>query len=308
MVNPVNVEAAEVKSCPPERVGAPAKEENARLSVFADLIGTWKGQGYNLIPLPVNQIQDQDKGARFKDIFRVEAQHYRDEITFNWVGCTANRGNGQPDQFAKTLAYHQKVTVDNDGRSIPIHEENGMILVLEPQSSTDGFTVARLASVPHGDSVLAMGNAAIVSNQRPKFPPLDSRPIKHEDGLVDTNPDYFKPYIEANDGLGLTAAEVQNPNLLLEKFVQAQASKGHRITKTATLELSTNNSGGISNIPFLDHAENLDVPRMDFTIWIEHVKDSQGQVSAQLQYSQNTLLDFQDFIWPHIDVSSLVKQ
>ena len=227
---------------------------------------------------------------------------------FDLVGCVPNRGNGRPDQFAKALEYHQKVTADIDGRPTPIHEENGMILVLEPMSSTDGFMVARLGSIPHGDSVLAMGSPATFSNKRPEFPKLDSRPIKNEDGQVDDNPEYLQPYVEANEGLGLTEEEIQNPNLLLDKFVRDQASKGRRITQTATIELSTKNSGGISNIPFLNDADNLDVPQMDFTIWIEQVKDRNGQISSQLQYSENTLLDFKGFIWPHIDVSSLVKQ
>ena len=44
-INPGDATAVEIKACPPERIGAPAQEESARLSVFADLIGSWKGQG-----------------------------------------------------------------------------------------------------------------------------------------------------------------------------------------------------------------------------------------------------------------------
>lgn len=307
--NPSDAHAVEVKVCPPERIGAPAKEEDARLSVFTELLGTWKGHGYNLIPLPVNGSSPDE--ARFEDVFRVEAQSYEDEITFDLVGCVPNRGNAQPDQFAKAIAYQQTVTVNKGGIVVPIHEENGMLLVLEPDASTapDQFTVARLASVPHGDAILAMGQHAKMTRSAPKFPILDSRPINNDNGKPDDNPAYLKPYIEANQSLELTPEEIQNPNLLLEHFVEEQATQGRVITQTAKVELSTKNDGYIANIPFLSNAEtSLDVPGLDFTIWIEQVEDSNGQKSAQLQYSQNSLLDFQGFIWPHIDVSSLTKQ
>lgn len=314
MIHPGSAHALEVKACPPERLGAPASEEDQRLSVFADLLGDWKGEGYNLIPLPVNDSSPQVD--IFSNVFRLEAQKYQDELTFELVGCVPNRGNGikpgigKVDQFAKAIEYHQKVTVTKDGLVTPIHEENGMLLVLEPDSTTapDEFTVARLASVPHGNSILAMGKHAAITEGPPTFAAIDSRPIKN--GTPDTNSAYLAPYKSANAGLDLPRGAVQNPNLILEEAVANGEKSGRHIVQTATVELSTNNDGHISNVPFLADANaNLDVPSMDFVIWIEQVVDENtGQKLSQLQYSQNTLLDFNGLQWPHIDLSTLVKQ
>lgn len=289
-----------------DRLGAAtANDETERLSIFADLLGDWKGHGYNLIALPTN---DE------KTAFRVAAQLYDETLTFELVGCVPNRGNNGPDQFTKAIQYHEIVTTDNNGIITPIHEENGMLLLLEPDSSaTPGnLTVARLGSVPHGDSVLALGKHAIISQGEPEFPVQDSRPIEFGGKRTQHNSSYLDPYAQANLPLGLTKEETRDPNLLLKKFIDEQDAAGRHITQTATVELSTDNAGHISNIPFLagvkTSGQAIDVPKMDFTIWLEQVESEDGQTFAQLQYSQNTILDFGKIKWPHIDVASLVKQ
>lgn len=86
---PQNTESIEVKACSPnpsQQLSLPEEEQKARLPVFIELLGTWKGRGYNLIPLPVNSFSHKDKtvfnAPDGKDIFRVKAQFYNDEITF----------------------------------------------------------------------------------------------------------------------------------------------------------------------------------------------------------------------------------
>jgi len=69
--------------------------------------------------------------------------------------------------------------------------------------------------------------------------------------------------------------------------------------------------GGTSNIAFLQGAgggPNANTAEVDATFWIEIVREANGAIKHQLQYSQTVLLNFNGLSWPHVTVATLVKQ
>jgi hypothetical protein len=110
----------------------------------------------------------------------------------------------------------------------------------------------------------------------------------------------------------IDASFVRNPNLYLERDIQALTQKKqslqNQITATFIISATLDNppNGGIINMPFLSN--NTKVTRFDATLWIESIKQDDGQPFMQLQYSQKVILDFGDIEWPHISVATLIKQ
>ena len=150
----------------------PAKRGDAALGPLKRLPGVWKsqGRGWNMIALPFAT----EPGSPAD--FRLLLNQYNEELKFELVDkAIPNRGihkNGiavEADQFLVALDYeqtiHQVAAVDSpvSGKAgapnLAIHHEPGLWLSLTNEVS-DGFDVARLATIPHGDSVLALGKSA----------------------------------------------------------------------------------------------------------------------------------------------------
>jgi hypothetical protein len=82
------------------------------------------------------------------------------------------------------------------------------------------------------------------------------------------------------------------------------------------LQVSTQNSGGMSNIASLQPSSseiNVIPTEFDAIFWLETLQDGSGNTFRQLQYSQRVLLEFpvqqdqpgQTIVWPHINVNTL---
>jgi len=187
-------------------------------------------------------------------------------------------------------------------------------------------TIARLGSIPHGDSLLAQGGAFAVPSG-PVFATLSSLPTDSATGAVKGSP-YTDPYTNP-DALppNFKPSILLNPNLAL-----AEDIVGQTIIHTVVLIVSTNavnlttptagdpndpNPGGtlisippptgaIANIPFV--TANANATKLDATFWIETVQQADGSTFQQLQYTQTVMLSFLGIDWPHIAVATLVKQ
>jgi hypothetical protein len=176
----------------------------------------------------------------------------------------------------------------------PLHLETGMWLLLDDQG-----TVARQASIPHGDVVLAIGTATTESGA-PSIPALSTLP----DAGPKTPLGYTDVYLRPVDGFSPgDANEVLRVALVDQKIV-----------KTTTLPVSTD-GGGIANIPFVTANANATAFRCAY--WIETVEDPITRTQfSQLQYSQQTNLEFlpqfgnpgELIMWPHVNVNTLLKQ
>ena len=295
------------------------------LGPLQELPGTWVGVGYNMIEIPnMNQAKPGPPPA---DEFRLTLNNTSETITFTSIdGEIINRGNAQGDIAYLGLHYLQQVADVNlpHGQN-GIHLETGLFLNLP--AGTDPAvqpTVARLGSIPHGDSLLAQGSFFTVEGG-PQFgtPATDPTPFTIVDGkrVNVTNAAYLALLENAIPPNGIDKPVILNPNLLLE-----DAIRGQNIIETVVILLDANPiqgvcnpnaltaTGGITNIPFV----NVNANANSFTaiFWIETVQNPDGSKFLQLQYTQTVILEFPvfagsqvlDIRWPHISVATLRKK
>ena len=120
---------------------------------------------------------------------------------------------------------------------------------------------------------------------------------------------------------GVTQQMVRNPNSVIQAALQASL-QGTTMKNRTFIQISTKHTpikgGGTANTAFL--AASTDQPNsppdgnancvdVEATFWIEKIAGTGGQPDKlQLQYTQLVNLDFNGLRWPHITVSTLVKQ
>lgn len=326
--------------------GAPPPQ---KLGPLEQLLGIWtgKGTGWNMIALPFQNAPSPPAGFKF----RLLMNQYDEELQFTFVDDNVpNRGLsrlGDPDfdQFVVTLDYQQKIAqvVAEDrppsgeagGLGLPIHHEPGLWLYMKNRRSKNDqikgdevtevmIDVARLASIPHGNSVLAVGKSELHDGM-PEIPPVSGLPSGRFEDV--RTPDYdFKsdPYLEpyhhyiANPFMGNVAAPGFpgfNPADMNE--ILRFANQGVNVVRTTTLTVdTTRKTGGITNAPFT--VREAEPVSMKSTFWIQELeeKDEAGKPRLRLQYSQVVMLHFfhpreDEFpglaVWPHISIATLEK-
>ncbi|SED74214.1 hypothetical protein SAMN05519104_4243 [Rhizobiales bacterium GAS188] len=268
------------------RLSSSLAHVNDTLGPLADLLGTWVGnKGYNMVAVP---FPTQGPAP-----FTLLVRPYLETITFSPIGAKVpNRRAGGID-FVVGVMYEQR-NIDI-ATNQPLHVENGMLLLLDQASKKN--SVARLASVPHGDSVLAIGDWGRV-DRAPIFPPIWSLPS-------DQDPAHLRQYESART--------VQFNPRMPEATLYSEIV-GQHILHTTFINLSTAGGGGIVNIPFIEKQANA--VQFDCNFWIETIEDpsNPGHSFQQLQYGQTTFIEFPDRPnaprrrWPHININTLVKQ
>lgn len=326
------------------------------LGPLENLVGVWigRGTGWNMIALPFQDAPAPPAGFKF----RLLMNQYDEELRFTFVDDDVpNRGLKRPDtddsdQFVVTLDYQQKIaqvaaedrpkSKDLAGKAgLPIHHEPGLWLYEKNRTSKDDqiqgadvsevkLDVARLASIPHGNSVLAVGTSAVHKGM-PEIPPISGLPSgRFEDVLT---PDYdfrdakkpdpylepYRHYIE-NPFMGTAAGVPGFPGFSPADMNQILrfANRGVKIVRTTTLTVdSTRKSGGIRNVPF--SVREAEPVSMKSTFWIQELaeKDKKtGKPKLRLQYSQVVMLNFfrpredefpERAVWPHISIATLEK-
>ncbi|SMP54363.1 heme-binding protein [Noviherbaspirillum suwonense] len=319
------------------------------LGPLQNLLGIWtaNGTGWNMIALPFHNSLPSPAGFKF----RVLMNQYNEELRFTFVDDDVpNRGllrSGDPnfDQFVVTVDYQQKiaqvvaedrpVSDDAGGTGLPIHHEPGLWLYMKNRRSKDDrirdntvtedeIDVARLASIPHGNSVLALGKSELHKGM-PAIPPISGLPLGRFEDVSTPDYDfksdpYFAPYKHYIDNPfmgnvtvpGFPGFSPDDMNKIL-RF----ANQGVNIVKTTTLTVdSTRRTGGITNAPF--SVREAEAVSMKSTFWIQELAevDQFGNPKLRLQYSQVVMLDFfhprEDEspgrnAWPHISVATLEK-
>lgn len=290
------------------RAGAPLAVQVPRFGPLADLAGTWVGSGFNLISRP-----GKDVGLPF--VLQVNAT--KEVLTFDPIHAQIiNRGSEQGDLTLFAVPYSQLI---NDAvTSGLLHAERGMWLNVPPTRDHPAPppTVVRLATIPHGDSVVAQGTSVTV--RRPMISPVSPAPFTPEgDDPTQGTPvggGYFPPPFQPPQtvtGALPPGFDITNPNAALTSVIE-----GQNITNTVVLEVSTTTQpqpgdlsgpfgGGILNIPFV--TVNANAVAMKATFWIETVEPPHAEPFLQLQYTQTVILSFIGINWPHISVATLVK-
>lgn len=280
------------------------------LGPLKDLAGTWTGTGFNTIWRPFFAVP-KPKEDEF-----LELNLTTETVEFTAIsGPIPNRGFLQPDINMFGLTYLQQISDKVVGGGL--HIEPG-IWATVPQTTNPAEppTVVRMASIPHGTTILAQGLAHAIAGP-PTFPAININPIPVHGPAVPfeqqnlSHPSAFRS--PPNQIVGITQAMVDNPNSVL-----AAAIVGQTITSTMVLQVSTApprpiTGGGTSNTSFLVGAAagpNADATLVTSTFWIETVKGAPGHPDfMQLQYSQNVMLKFDDgILWPHVTVGTLQKK
>ena len=294
------------------RAAPPHNAVRPQLGALADLPGTWVGKGFNIVALPAKH---ENK------IFRLMLNATTEFITFTLIGGPIpDRGFLQDDISFVGVHYFQQV-VDR-ATSAGLHLEPGMWLNLPATTAPlQPATVARLSTIPHGDSLLAQGPSFSVVGG-PKIDTVSTLPFRLDQTTgapVRQFPlGYTDPYMTAPLPPGIPQGSGINPNLVL-----LDAIKGQNIVKTVVLFVNAtpvggingtplappskpNDVGGIVNIPFVK--ANADANSLSAIFWIETVQNPDGSQFLQLQYTQTTILDFDGIKWPHISVGTLIQQ
>jgi hypothetical protein len=140
---------------PSVRVSPDNKAVLENLGLLADLAGNWHGTGFNLVARP----DFQDKTNTFLELNLTSETTKFDPIS----SVIPNRGFGQPDIQLFGLTYLQKISDLTTGGAL--HIEPGIWINQEPTSDpplappAGGQLVSRMATIPHGNSLLAQGVA-----------------------------------------------------------------------------------------------------------------------------------------------------
>jgi len=269
------------------------------LALLKELPGRWFGEGFNIIARPDFQGHN--------DIF-LELNLTRETLDFFAIGSPIpNRGSGQNDISLFGVHYLQQISDATTGGAL--HIEPGIWLNIP--ATTDppaAATVARLATIPHGDAMNAQGKGLSVSGG-PVIAPANTVPFPiggtpPATGTANGFPEYNlgapNAFRTSPVPAGITQAMITNPNSAL-----TAALVGLTVTNTGVLDVSTSPSGGVENIPFV--VNNANAASVSSTFWIETVQDANGGSFMQLQYTQTVLLNFLGLSWPHVSVATLIK-
>lgn len=293
----------------------PLTPPNPPPSPLDQLVGTWKGTGFNTIWRPFFPSSPSD---RF-----LELNLTSETITFSPInGAIPNRGLLQGDISMYGLTYLQQISDSSSGAGL--HIEPG-IWVIVPETTEPPVppSVVRMASIPHGTAIVAQGAATIGAT--PDIPDINIIPFSIGNPTP-SNSEFtsaITTFTEMNlaaptqfrtDPLPPTITQdmVENPNSVLEA-----ALAGRTVRTTTTLAVTSTPTpvpgGGTANTAFLqgenpEQGGNANASSVMATFWIELIENPSGPDVLQLQYSQTVLLDFNGLHWPHVTVATLHQE
>ena len=270
-------------------------------------------------------------------------------IAITMPATAPNRG-GSVGQIAHVLFYDQLVLFSAipvpGAANTPVHIENGSWLTFKTVPQLPGpypvpsdptkpgvsdwpgvpaqppdITVAKQISVPHGNSVLALGSVDMFKEESvipvsviplaipgapapyPVPPQLDTN--RYDKELVPTFHEYENPDVELT----------QNPNAVLQRAVELVKPDKY-IHWHVTTQPLPHGKGGVTNIPFEQRRARVTEYHADY--WLLHAagdeKDGKD-VYRYLSYTQTILMemkigpayDERQFIFPHVTCNTVTK-
>ena len=292
---------------------------------LSELPGDWTGKGFNILSLPNNY--PKNPKAKFQLMMNATIE----DTQFTRIGAPIpDRGNTQDDIFYLGMTYLQKVS---DAQTLEgIHIEPGLLLSLPANPVQTIPSVVRLATIPHGDAVLAQG-PFILSLPVP-IPDVDSTPFTLDangNRVNDPSDNYKLPFTTATPPPGIPHDAIKNPNLILQQYNDDLIKAGKTIIPFSVFQVNVNpvggiadvpplpavsgGVGGITNIPFVN--TNANANSMSATFWVNIVMNPDASMYLVLQYSQTVILDFPvpdgnniitPIKWPHISVANLLQR
>jgi hypothetical protein len=148
------------------------------LGPLAAFSGTFRGKGFNTIFRPdLGSPTTLPKPATDDNL--LELNLTEETLSFSpSLGAVPNRGEVQPDITLNGVPYLQVINdVTIAGQSTGIHFEPGLWMAVPVTTDpAEGATFMRMASIPHGTTVLAQGKA-VTANGKPTFPVVSITPF-----------------------------------------------------------------------------------------------------------------------------------
>lgn len=278
------------------------------------LIGTWKGvKGWSLISVPA---RGATKGS---SSFKLIVQNYTEILTFKAVDTLVENKGGALNQNIGAIEYEQRIH-DFDTKEL-IHIENGMFMYMNDIVLDSGtvikpdYRIARSATIPHGNSILLLGE---VEKKEDGLTIKEISSLPSPEDREGAPSGFFAQYASEQKRLTVKDIVTTKPSKIFNVFNPndnlIRDNKGLEIIDTTHITLDSDNEGIVGNIPFLQKHATATKVVSDF--WLETVKlPMSGENFKQLQYSQNTVIEFhqkfndkQGLIkWPHITVNTLTK-
>jgi hypothetical protein len=341
----------EVGDAGAEREVRAAEVVEPGLGRFANLPGVWSnlrpsgdspldGHGWNLIALP---FADPGPLGPFNagevPPFRLLMNQFNEKLVFLTVdekvpnrGITQDR-SARADQLVATLDYEQTIkqkraqdmppSPDAGVEGLAIHHEPGLFLLMKNQQ-VDGFDIARVGSIPHGNAINAIGKSAQVDGA-PQIGDLSGFPEGVASDIVaavaaanatSANPRdrYLFPYKHFIDNPFEGLFGPDNANALLQGAIPGN------VVRTTILDFSTESAeGGIVNIPYIER--QADASQLRSVFWLMELdepaptQELAGTNRMLLAYSQFIYLDFFPRFdgkpglirWPHISINMMEK-
>lgn len=310
-------------------------ELEQELGPLQNLPGTWKSKntGWNMIALPF-----KDAPASATAPYRILMNQYEETLTFAFVDDNVPNRGVKADQRVATIDYQQQIaqTAADDfphsgeagPAGQPIHHEPGLFIWVK-DNKTDDIDIARMASIPHGNSVLCLGSSTIHKGM-PDIPPINALPLgRFEDlstpgyDVFDNREDgYLDPYAHyINNPFMGTVTEPTFPGFNPRDMTEILrfANKGVNIKRTVELSVdSMLEGGGVQNMPFTKR--EAEPVSMRSTFYIQELDENYKKTKypkLRMQYVQVVMLDFfsprQDGFpgraqWAHISINTLEKE
>src|SRR6201996_7547713 len=148
------------------------------LGPLAAFVGTFRGKGFNTIFRPDNGSPTKLPVTATDDNL-LELNLTEETLSFSpSLGAVPNRGEVQADINLNGVPYLQVINdVTIAGQSTGIYFEPGLWMAVPPTSDpSEGATFMRMASIPHGTTVLAQGKAVTAAG-KPAFPVVPITPF-----------------------------------------------------------------------------------------------------------------------------------
>jgi hypothetical protein len=296
------------------------------------LIGTWSNQAigssgkggednplsYNVMPLPQ---ATSPSGYILKNFSLYENLIFNNDKEIAPPTSAPNRGAAD-QQVPTALYYAQQVFfAEGPGKGNIVHTENGAWLNLQTAGKTVGpygtpagtnpvfdnpnkqpstLTIAKQMSIPHGNSILALGtfdgpsSSATVPNAAPIFP----------SGTPALNTTQYTT--ELSDD-----SDYQNPNPAYTQNVNAPIQEAYSLiapNQVIHWHVTTSNQGNTMDIPFEQRVANVFEYSADY--WL--LSNDGGSTYPHLIYSQNISMKMSIngvmYTFPHITSNCLTKQ
>jgi hypothetical protein len=228
-------------------IPTPAPAPN--LGPLVAFVGNWTGKGFNTIFRPDNTNTPTLFIPPITSDNVLELNLTEETLSFsNSLGSIPNRGSGaQGDIFLNGVPYLQTISDVTTAPATGIHFEPGMWLSVPATTNpNEPVTVARMASIPHGATIIAQGTLFAAVDGKPTINPVDITPFTggspnstvsfHSQNANNQTtpriPQDLSSFIAAGT---ITQTMLTDPNTVLRDQIQNQ-----HITRTVVILISTN--------------------------------------------------------------------